>query len=294
MSEIQQIIEAGEVARTLLDNQPKLTDSMAALNSSLEEEKEAVNVLKGAVADFEALKRNVEQIGESASARRGQIEQLYTDADAFRLESERKAEALTKKIDQLLVEVEAANASAKAAHASLDQALVDVRRQGLAGAFSDRGGKVKGERETWGYVFAGSIVILAALAIAFATDLPNFTYQALTVALLRRAAIAAPLIWVGWYSAKQIGRLSRIQEDYEYKAATALAFQSYRDETEDADSDELKVELLKRAISTFGDNPVRLYDEAKGDPASPMSALIKSLKEDDGLKLVKALREVIK
>jgi hypothetical protein len=92
------------------------------------------------------------------------------------------------------------------------------------------------------------------------------------------------MIWLGWYAAKQLGRLSRIQEDYEYKAATALAFESYRNEVKDSNDDALMSDLLKTTITNFGDNPVRLYEHAVKDAASPTDDLLSKLESNETIK----------
>lgn len=68
-----------------------------------------------------------------------------------------------------------------------------------------------------------------------------------------------------------------MQEDYEYKAASALAFQSYKDEAKLGGDPELEKKLLEHAIKTFGENPVRLYENHLTEPVSPLQAAIKEL-----------------
>src|SRR5690606_29078244 len=103
------------------------------------------------------------------------------------------------------------------------------------------------------------------------------TYENLTVYLLQKIGLAAPLIWLGWYSARQVGRISRVQEDYEYKAASALAFQSYKEEVKLGGDPEMEKKLLEIAIRTFGENPVRLYENHASEPVTPLQAAIKEL-----------------
>jgi hypothetical protein len=190
---------------------------------------------------------------------------------------ETKAGEFDQRIGDLTEEVAAAKLETTEAMQSLRKTLVDVRRQGLAKAFSERATGIFRERIIWLIVFAAAVSGLALTAIWFALTLEALTYEALLVALLRRVALAAPMIWLGWYAAKQLGRLSRVQEDYEYKAATALAFESYRNEVKDSNDDALMSDLLKTTISNFGDNPVRLYEHAAKDSASPTDDLLSQL-----------------
>ncbi|EIL89459.1 hypothetical protein UU7_16807 [Rhodanobacter spathiphylli B39] len=245
-------------------------------------------------AGFSDVQQEIEDAQKTVLGRNAEVEQLYKDIVGYRSQAELKSTELEKRITELNSEVETAKSEASAAVASLQAALIDARKQGLAGAFTDRGAQVKSERRTWGIVFSGAVVVLLVLALAFVSDLTTFTYEALIVNLLRRLAVAGPMIWVGWYAAKQIGRLGRVQEDYEYKAATALAFQSYKAEVASVGDGALTAELLQRAIATFGENPVRLYGTEHHDPVSPVSELLKQIDKDETFKLLKKFSEIVR
>lgn len=282
------LAQAAPLAESILD---KRDDVLAALDDSssiandMKEESERIKVL---VAAIDSLKGEVESAKSLISDRQVEVETLYSQVLGFRTQAEAKAGELDRKLVDLVDETDSAKDQVTKAMGALGVALNDAREQGLAGAFTDRSKAIKGERTVWGALFACSLILLLILAIDFAANLDTFTYQALLVSLLRKLGLAAPMIWVGWYAAKQIGRLARIQEDYEYKAATALAFQSYRAETASVD-EKLVTELLQKAIVTFGENPVRLYGDEHHDPVSPVSELLKRLDTDESFKLLKKL-----
>ena len=288
------LLEAEPKAASFLEKSSDITmalDEIAAQQTKIQKE---LTEWRDIVAGFEDIQQEVEDTKNTILGRNGEIEQLYKDIVGYRSQAELKSGELERRITELNSEVEKAKIEANTAVASLQAALIDARKQGLAGAFTDRGAKVQKERRTWGIVFSGAVVVLLVLALAFVGDLTKFTYEALTVNLLRRLAVAGPMIWVGWYAAKQIGRLGRIREDYEYKAATALAFQSYKSEVATVGDDALTTELLQRAIATFGENPVRLYGNEHHDPVSPVSELLKQVDKDDTFKLLKKISELMK
>jgi hypothetical protein len=113
--------------------------------------------------------------------------------------------------------------------------------------------------------------------MVFTIELSAMTYEAAAVLFLRKIGLVAPVVWLGWYSARQVGRISRVQEDYEYKAASALAFQAYKEEARLGGDPEMEKKLLDHAIRTFGDNPVRLYENHTSEPVTPLQAAIKEL-----------------
>ena len=291
VDEIGTILEAATEARSIINQQSALKSAVESIAQSNSKAGENLANLEALKADLDERRAQIEHAHASVSERFDQVELLYGDVKNFRANSAAKAEELSQKLTELTGAAESAQKTTVEVHASLRKALINVRKEGLAGAFTERGRKVGIERLVWVIVFVGAVAGLTGLAAHFAANLTVYTYEALIVALLRRAALAAPLVWLGWYSAKQLGRLGRIQEDYEYKAATALAFQSYKVEADDIGSDELVAELLRRAIVTFGDNPVRLYEHAKADPASPMSDLVKTLEKDETFKMLKIVRD---
>lgn len=284
------ILEAGPQAKLFLEQKGRIDDAMEGIKSHVDTSNNIAAELGDILDESKDKQDEVGKAYEEIKSRRSEIDVLYEEAESLRKASKESGDSLARKISDLIKASESAQATTKAAYESLNKALIDVRKQGLAGAFTARALKVSRERLLWGGVFIGSITFLAFLAIDFAVGLPAYTYEAVVVALLRRAALAAPGVWIGWYSAKQLGRLARVQEDYEYKAATALAFQSYKNEVVDLGKDALKEELLRQAIESFGDNPVRLYEHAKSEPASPLSDLLKRLESDEVIKLLKVVR----
>jgi hypothetical protein len=62
--------------------------------------------------------------------------------------------------------------------------------------------------------------------------------------------------------------------DYQYKSASALAYESYRQTVTDAGDDQLKQQLLSFAIRSFGENPTHYYDSAKNESSSPFESLL--------------------
>jgi hypothetical protein len=95
--------------------------------------------------------------------------------------------------------------------------------------------------------------------------------------------LAAPIIWLTWFAARQFGLSVRIYEDYAFKESTAMALVAYRNEMAQ-DPDMLKL-LQKSAIRNFAANPTRLIVK-NADPASPAHALFEKC-TDEIIKLVK-------
>lgn len=294
VEELSRILEATDVVNAILDQRPVLDSEVKKVKGFLDDSEITAQKLRESLGLLADMKSEIEGAHEVIKQRRADSETFHQEISAFRSQAESKSLELSNKLIELTSAVQRATEVADEGAATLSKTLESVRRQGLAGAFNDRSAKVLGERRVWSLVFVGAVACLGIMAVVFAIDLYKFSYEVLVVALLRRLALAAPLVWLGWYAAKQVGRLGRVQEDYEYKAATALAFQSYKRETEALGSTELSIELLRSAIQAFGDNPVRLYEHAATDYVTPSSELIGKALTDENVAILKKVAAILR
>lgn len=280
LSEIEQVVTASAAAKNVL----KLSASakleaatIAAAAATASETLTSLEVASNRVIDLETTsKTNETSIQETKVRVEGSADSLQTLITT----AEAGISGLKQKIASANQQVEETKAFSVSTYESVEKALKAVRAQGLAGAFSSRSKKLSVQRLIWTGVFVAAIAVLAVLSFQFALALNVFTYEVLLVSLVRKLALAAPTVWLGWYAAKQTGRIARVQEDYEYKAASALAYQAYRDEAKVVGDPELQKQLLSTAISTFGDNPVRLYSDSHTDTVSPLEDAFKKMAPD--------------
>lgn len=278
-AEIERLLSAETAAA-------KVIEAGKTVATKVEEATNSVDEISEYETQAAAAKTNVDQYSASASAaasaaERSKVEAATIQVEILRLKEEaiRREAELSQRVSMLTDNIEAANNEAVKARENVEKALRDVKSQGLASSFEKRSISLNSERRLWISAFVGAVAVLATISIVLVTELPDFTYQTLIVAALRRIATAAPFIWLGWYAAKQISRISKTQEDYEYKAASALAYQAYKDEALGGDP-ELHNKLLNHAIETFGENPVRLQEDAQVEPHTPLEDLLKHAKPD--------------
>lgn len=224
--------------------------------------------------------------------------------DALLAESKLSAEGLLGEVKSTLQKVQEQKTESDAAiqkgailirqaSEKLSKTLQDINRQALAGAFSDKALSIQTERNLWLFIFATSI--LALILVAFSNSDPGpFDWRN----LLKALPFAGPIIWLGWFSARQAGMLSKIQQDYEYKAATAIAFDGYKKEVLGVNDEALAKQLLETAIRNFGDNPIRLYDGKLDNHSSPSEAIFAHMQDDKMwpriLEFIKAIKPELK
>lgn len=277
-ADVEAVISAAGTARTITGLEAEVQKRAAKLT---EESARASEVLGSISETHESLVTLADEANTSAATIKG----LETESRAAKVEIDQlratalaQEDSLAKRVEATQKTINTTDGEAKAALESVRQALKQVRDQGLAGAFQSRSRNLRNERFVWGSIFLASIALLVWLAIRFSIDLTVLTYESLTVNLLRRLGLAAPAVWLGWYAATQLGRVSRVQEDYEYKTASALAYQSYKEEIGALENDALLEKLAGIAISNFGESPVRLYERGSHDDAvTPIQAAIKEL-----------------
>lgn len=94
-------------------------------------------------------------------------------------------------------------------------------------------------------------------------------------AFAARLLLTLPLVWAAWFCAKQYGYASRLEEDYAFKVVVARSYQGYKDEAT-AKNPELQARLLELTLTTFNENPLRIYN-ISSDAGTPFQEITESL-----------------
>ncbi|EQD27219.1 conserved hypothetical protein, membrane, partial [mine drainage metagenome] len=168
----------------------------------------------------------------------------------------------------------------------IDGLLGDANRTGMAASFTKQKKDLNGPRIMWILWFAASIIGLVVLEVKYLAPLLE---SGKLEQIPFRLALTAPLIWLGWFSAKQYGYTSRLREDYAYKEASASSFEGYKREAIQVNQEMLK-NLLDIAIKNLGDNPIRIYSGHENH-ASPLTEILEKLLKDK--KIIEAVKEII-
>lgn len=258
----EKIAEQSEAVEAAVKESQEISDELAAVKGkALEDQTAVATLLASANQDQTDLKKHADTLQsliESSQATLDSITKQKSDSDE---QIATGTELLAKANEQLT------------------KALQDINRQGLAGAFDGQAKDVSGERTKW--VLAFGVAILWLIYVAYQiidTASGNRSTPFDPMNILRGLPLAAPGIWLGWFSARQIGNLARVQQDYAYKASTAVAFEGYKKEVASANDQALSKQLLETAVRNFGDNPVRLH-ERSSDHGHPLEALLEKIKD---------------
>lgn len=215
---------------------------------------------------------------KGALAARTEIQQLQTQIQSQAKDANTKSDDIATYADQVATvkaNLEAAQNALEIAEKKLAKATADLNKQGLADAFAVAAKKFERQRLIFAAGFLFAIAGLLCVALngkeAF-SDLTNYEF-------IGSFAIAAPLIWLGWLCARQLAQTTKIQQDYEYKKATALTFEAHKNEIKDGDAEDkrLSEKFLNTVVQNFGDNPVRLLQSTKEEHGHPMEEALSSL-----------------
>ena len=197
--------------------------------------------IKDCAANFDLLSKQIAEINTTAANGRNKI------AD-HAMEGERAAKELKKTADEhraLLDEIR--------------QTLDGANRVGMAASFKARKDELRLQQTVWQIVFVGAILLIVLAVWKFI--LPTITADSKKwTELIIELGIVSPLIWLGWFAAKQYGYTSKIREDYAFKAAAAMAYEGHKKAAREVNK-ELERILLEFSLFNMSQNPIRLYGE---------------------------------
>ena len=89
----------------------------------------------------------------------------------------------------------------------------------------------------------------------------------------------SPLVWLGWYSARQYGFTVRLMEDYAYKYAVSVAYEGFKKAVGETDP-KLKELLLELSMFNMANSPMRVYTEKNnGVKGLPLEEAMEALQE---------------
>jgi len=243
------------------------------------------------VALAEAAKKSSDAIAEhneESSSALGEIKKLLDgakehDEEFSSLLTENKT--LQGKIASMTDELTKLQEKSMRQQQTIESILPKGASAGLAAAFALRGSQLNLAKWIWMGVFVAAIAGLSYFAYHLTTtQVP--TAEDFWKHVLYRIPLAAPLVWLGWFSAIQYGNIVRVQEDYAFKEATSKAFQGYRDHMEHLASVDLPEAttamnlMAARTIEILAHEPLRIYGKTEKDasPAHGFAELFSNLK----------------
>lgn len=286
-----------ETSRLNADLSIQLSQSIALLNTAQQEladKKNLINQVQSLVAEIEEANEKIIAQSDTATETSEELQEtknqssIYFEEINTLLESAKSHESeyqelisnnikLSENLTKMMSDLENLQERSKEQERIIDSILPKGASAGLAAAFSSRGRKLELGKWLWMIAFVSS---LSTLTI-FAWHITGFNSKdplEFLAYLASRLPLAAPLVWLGWFSAIQYGNIIRVQEDYAFKEATSKAYQGYRDHMEhlaNVQIDEARTALTllsEKTIEILSHEPLRIYGGTDQD-ATPAHGL---------------------
>jgi hypothetical protein len=266
-NELHKKVELIEKAQSLIDNIETKSSEIENLNTKAVSD--TISIQNGK----ELASKELIEIQENNS----EIQDIIKRLNQSVLENEKFKENLNSQA----VIIEKIQAKSEEQQQVIDSVLPKGASAGLAAAFASRGAQLQPSKNIWMAVFILSILALATFSlylVSHAPNDPNNFWQS----ILYKIPLAAPFIWLGWFSAIQYGNIVRVQEDYAFKEATSKAFAGYRDHMEHIASVELEGAmsamnlLAAKTIEILAHEPLRIFNKTERD-ATPTHGILSLL-----------------
>lgn len=238
--------------------QTEVEASRASAQSALEQVAKALAEVSAARAssdtDAAAIRSALDQANDSAA----KVKSLAS-----------KAEGIEKKVEGYEGRLEGFATKCEEQLAAIESLLPGATSAGLAHAFDERRKTFEKPAKTWQWLFVGSVVGLALIAITGLWHVyqvgEKLTYDALLQLWLARLPIAGALIWLALYASRESALAKRLEEDYGYKAAIAASFQGFFKQmsatTAKSEGLEPAIKLCADTLATLATPPGRIYDK---------------------------------
>lgn len=274
-AELAQALSLLRTAQAELAAKVERLESVADLANTIEAIHTEASQLKVDIeSNFTAIELDKTAATEAVTEARSfaaEIEQLRTEAAQAVAESER----IHQKLNSVALEAENVKGKCEEHEKLIASVIPRGASAGLAAAFASRVGQLNSTKFGWMLTFITAVLILAAFAYHLSTlEPPKDAYLSF---ILYRMSLAAPFIWLAWFSAIQYGNTVRVQEDYAFKEATSKAFQGYRDHMDhlasinDDEAESAMRLMAQRTIEILAREPLRIFGRTDHD-ASPASA----------------------
>lgn len=199
--------------------------------------------------DINKCQTDLHSYSEKISAAQTQISLLNEKAKELHQLSNSQQEEIGKALEKCRTLLE-----------ETEKTLGNANRVGMAASFRQRKRELTIPLLIWGTVFVASVLGISVLAARY-FDL-NTLNDLTWTALVFRVSILSPLIWLGWYSARQYGFTIRLKEDYAFKYASSMAYEGYK-KAAGSINPELEEILMEFSMYNMAQPPTRLFVDGK-------------------------------
>ncbi|SUX30649.1 hypothetical protein [Chromobacterium vaccinii] len=224
--------------------------------------------LREAREEIQSLRDQAEKDSDAAKELLGKIDSCYETIKGHINSAEIEINKKSTEWDSF---AKTTDEKAKEIFSRCEDAMRTSTSVGLASAFHEQAQSLKWSMLLWvlglisalgaGTYFGGQQLHQLSEAIQASTP-AMIIWTRLFISLL---SVGAP-VWFAWLATKQIGQRFRLAEDYAYKASISRAYEGYRREAVQLDSD-FQTKLFSSALARLDEQPLRFVEhKTHGSP----------------------------
>jgi len=180
----------------------------------------------------------------------------------------------------------------------IEALLPGATSAGLASAYGKLAKQFEKSVELYTRLFGFCVFVLAAGAVMAATEsitlFPAFSvtwakagdYDFVFKALLFKAPLVAPIVWMALFATKRRSQYERLKQEYSHKEAFATSYESYKLQLQELkiESDVLQKELISKAIEAIAFNASSTLD-GKHDEKLPAYQILEKILDKSQMKI---------
>ena len=272
---LKELSQKMETQQSLYDSVIELKENTETVDADIQKIKTDVEITKSNILITET---DINTLHESIREKIDNVIPLIEDIDSF----SKKIPSIEKNNNVALTTLNDLIEEANCIKETLHELLPGSTSAGLASAFHSKSKELKRTKK---WLMGGFVISIITLSIAayyaFYHPISSSSTGSLNNFMQRCLILFAP-IWLGWFFARSYGHANRLQEKYDYKEAMSKAFQGYKKQMEEVNTDsELAKNLSELTLAILAENPSEVFERNCWDETpfhSMISILLKRLK----------------
>lgn len=212
------------------------------------------------------LLNNIKEILENVVEKNEQVEKFSQKLQELKNKNEKYDQDASKLIEE-----------SEKIKKKIETLLPGATSAGLAEAFSKKVTSLSYSKYCWLLVFVASLIWLSQVIVSAYPSPSQVMVEDVAREFFHRLPFILAPVWLAWFSARSYGHIVRLQEKYSYKEVISRAFEGYKKQMEDMDTETLSAKLAFLSMEILAENPSEVFERGCVDE-TPLHSLIKMFK----------------
>ena len=166
-----------------------------------------------------------------------------------------------------------------------EKLLAGATSVGLAISYDTRKKEFSAPRILWNVaVLVGVIALSIISAYSVTTADPTSEFSTFLMWLVKKILLSGPFVYLLWYASKQADIARRVEEDYAFKVATAMAFEGFKKQVAQLQTGDNTAigQLTARVLQIMTDRPSTVFDKHDKKEKDTLVSTIEAAKQFTG------------